>query len=158
MESAPASIVEWVENATGGRVVHSERQPRWRPAWYLDVERDGEMLPLYFRGDRGSLDHGVYSLEHEYRVLRVLEAHDIAVPHVYGFCPDPRGIVMERVRGRANLLTVNDDAQRSADWAPPARSTAIFSAVSRTLSSSTHSETRPKRSASSPVMVSQVSR
>src|SRR5438876_1893823 len=114
MESAPAPIVEWVENATGGRVVHSERQPRWRPAWYLDVERDGEMLPLYFRGDRGSLDHGVYSLEHEYRVLRVLEAHDIAVPHVYGFCPDPRGIVMERVRGRANLLTVNDDAERSA--------------------------------------------
>ncbi|TML06983.1 MAG: phosphotransferase family protein [Actinobacteria bacterium] len=72
------------------------------------------MLPIYFRGDRGALDHGVYSLEHEYRVLRVLEAHDIAVPHVYGFCPDPRGIVMERVRGRANLLTVNDDAERSA--------------------------------------------
>jgi aminoglycoside phosphotransferase (APT) family kinase protein len=114
MESAPASIVEWVENNTGGRVVHSERQPRWRPAWYIDVERDGETLPLYFRGDRGALDHGVYSLEHEYRVLQVLEAHGIAVPHVYGFCREPLGIVMARVPGRANLLTVTDDAERSA--------------------------------------------
>ena len=114
MEPAPAPIVEWVENTTGGRVVHSERQPRWRPAWYIDVERDGETLPLYFRGDRGALDHGVYSLEHEYRVLQVLEAHDIAVPHVYGFCPEPRGIVMARVPGRANLLTVADDAERGA--------------------------------------------
>jgi len=114
MEDAPPQIIEWIERTTGGRVVHCERQPRWRPAWFIDVERDGELLPLYFRGDRGSLDHGVYDLEHEYRVLQVLEAHDIAVPHVYGFCPDPRGIVMERVRGRANLLTVEDDAERGA--------------------------------------------
>jgi hypothetical protein len=60
------------------------------------------------------LDHGVYSLEHEHRVLEVLEAHDIAVPHVYGFCPDPRGIVMARVPGRANLLTVDDPGERRA--------------------------------------------
>src|SRR5207237_3215354 len=84
-DSAPTQILEWIEHTTGGHVVHYERQPRWRPAWFIDVERDGEVLPLYFRGDRGALDHGVYSLEHEYRVLQVLEAHDIAVPHVYGF-------------------------------------------------------------------------
>ena len=107
-------MLEWIERTTGGRIVHCEQQPRWRPAWFIDVERDGELLPLYFRGDRGSLDHGVYDLEHEYRVLQVLEANDIAVPHVYGFCVEPRGIVMERVRGRANLLTVDDDAERGA--------------------------------------------
>ena len=114
MESAPPQMIEWIEHATRGRVVHCERQPRWRPAWFIDVERDGDVLPIYFRGDRGALDHGVYTLEHEYRVLEVLEAHDIAVPHVYGFCPDPRGIVMERARGQANLLTVNDPVERSA--------------------------------------------
>jgi aminoglycoside phosphotransferase (APT) family kinase protein len=114
MDGAPAQMIDWVERATGGRVVRCERQPRWRPAWYLDVERNGDVLPLYFRGDRGALDHGVYPLEHECAVLRVLEAHDIAVPHVYGFCDDPRGIVMERVPGRANLLTVDDDTERGA--------------------------------------------
>jgi hypothetical protein len=114
LESLPPQIVEWTERTTGGRVVRWQRQPRWRPAWFLDVDRDGEILPLYFRGDRGSLDHGVYDLAHEYRVLKVLEANKIAVPHVYGFCPDPKGIVMERVRGRANLLTVEDADERNA--------------------------------------------
>ena len=107
-------MIEWIERTTGGRAIRCERQPRWRPAWYIDVERDGDILPIYFRGDRGSLDHGVYTLEHEFRVLEVLEAHDIAVPHVYGFCPEPRGIVMARVPGRANLLTVDDAGERSA--------------------------------------------
>ena len=114
MDSAPPQMISWIERNTGGRVVRCERQGRWRPAWYVDVERNGDMLPLYFRGDRGALDHGVYPLEHEYQVLRVLEAHDIAVPHVYGFCDEPRGIVMARVPGRANLLTVTGDAERSA--------------------------------------------
>jgi aminoglycoside phosphotransferase (APT) family kinase protein len=107
-------IIEWTERVIGGRVVWSQRQPRWRPAWFLDVDRDGEILPLYFRGDRGSLDHGVYDLAHEYKVLQALEANDILVPHVYGFCPEPKGIVMERVDGRANLLTVKDADERSA--------------------------------------------
>jgi aminoglycoside phosphotransferase (APT) family kinase protein len=114
MDSAPPQMISWIERNTGGRVVRCDRQGRWRPAWYVDVERNGDTLLLYFRGDRGALDHGVYPLEHEYQVLRVLEAHDIAVPHVYGFCDEPRGIVMERVAGRANLLTVTDDAERRA--------------------------------------------
>ena len=106
-------MIEWIERTTGGRVIRSERQPRWRPAWFIDIERDGEILPVYFRGDRGSLDHGVYPLEHEQRVLEVLEAQGIAVPHVYGLCPEPRGIVMARVAGRANLLTVDDADERA---------------------------------------------
>ena len=36
----------WIENELGGRIVHAERQARWRPAWFLDVERGGEPLPL----------------------------------------------------------------------------------------------------------------
>lgn len=105
---------EWIERALGGRIVSAERQPRWRPAWLFDLERDGETVPLYFRGDRGATDHGVYSLEHEMRVLQVLAAHDIPVPRVFGFCPDPRGIVMERCAGRANLATAASEAEREA--------------------------------------------
>ncbi|MEO8698104.1 MAG: phosphotransferase family protein [Acidimicrobiales bacterium] len=113
MDLPPPQMIEWIERTIGGRVIRCERQPRWRPAWFVDVDRDGDILPVYFRGDRGSLDHGVYTLEHEFRILAVLEAHDIAVPHVYGFCPDPRGIVMARVPGRANLLTVDDPTERA---------------------------------------------
>ena len=103
---------EWVERKLGGRVVRYERHPRWRPAWYLDVERGGETVPLYFRGDRGALDHGVYPLEHEMKVLVLLEQHGIPVPHVFGFCPEPRGIVMQRCPGRSNLATAENEAER----------------------------------------------
>ena len=108
MNDAPAAMIDWIERTIGGRVVACERQPRWRPAWFIDVEREGVTLALYFRGDRGALDHGVYGLEHEHTVLRVLEANDILVPHMYGLCPEPRGLVMERVAGRANLATAQD--------------------------------------------------
>lgn len=104
----------WIERELGGRVVRAERQPRWRPAWFLDLERDGTTVPLYFRGDRAEADHGAYPLEHEMRVLQVLEGHDVPVPHIYGFCPEPRGIVMERCSGRANLAGAADDAEREA--------------------------------------------
>ena len=80
----------WIEGELGGSIVRAERQARWRPAWLLDLERDGEILPLYFRGARTEMgEGGVRALEHELRVLRVLEAHDIPVPHVHGLCRSP---------------------------------------------------------------------
>lgn len=103
-----------VERLVGGRITGAERQARWRPAWYLDVETAAGPRPVYFRGDRGLGQGGVYGLEHEAGVLQALEAHGIPVPHVYGFCESPRGIVMERAPGRANLATADDDAQRCA--------------------------------------------
>ncbi len=103
-----------VGKLVGGRVVRAERQPRWRPAWFLDVECDGASVPVYFRGDRGATDHGVYPLEHELLVLERLEANGIPVPHVYGFCDEPRGIVMQRVPGRANLASASSDEERRA--------------------------------------------
>ncbi|MEE2672877.1 MAG: phosphotransferase family protein [Myxococcota bacterium] len=116
-ESLPAEwkrAFAWIEAELGGRIVRAQRQARWRPAWFLDLERDGGTVPLYFRGDRAEADHGAYALEHEMRVLQVLEGQEVPVPHVYGFCPEPRGILMERCPGRANLLTAADDAERES--------------------------------------------
>ena len=111
----PPSAVARVESLVGGRIVGAESQERWRPAWFLEVERpSGERASVYFRGDRGVEQHGVYPLEHEYEVMRVLEAHGIPVPHIYGFCDEPRGIVMEKAPGRANLATAVDEAERRA--------------------------------------------
>ena len=113
--SLPNSAAARVEALVGGRIISAESQERWRPAWFLEVERPGgERVSVYFRGDRGVEQHGVYPLEHEYEVMRVLEAHGIPVPHVYGFCDEPRGIVMEQAPGRANLATAVDEAERRA--------------------------------------------
>jgi hypothetical protein len=113
--SLPPAAAARIEALVGGRVVAAESQARWRPAWFVQVERPGgERVGVYFRGDRGLGQHGVYPLEHEYEVLRVLEAHGIPVPHVYGFCDEPRGIVMEQAPGRANLATAVDEAERHA--------------------------------------------
>jgi hypothetical protein len=103
-----------LERLVGGRIVRAEKQPRWRPAFFLDVDRGGEIAPIYLRGDRGELQHGVYGLDHEYRVLAALEAEGIPVPHVYGFLADPLAIVMARVPGRVNLATAQSEAEREA--------------------------------------------
>jgi aminoglycoside phosphotransferase (APT) family kinase protein len=104
----------WIEAQLGGAIVGAERQARWRPAWFLDLERNGEIVPLYFRGERGEARDEGRALAREAGVFRVLEANDIPVPHIYGLCPEPRGIVMDRCPGRANLATAESEAERRA--------------------------------------------
>jgi len=105
----------YVEQRVGGRIVGAERQARWRPAWFLDVEGDdGQVRSVYFRGARGEAENGVAQLRHECRCLQLLERHGVPVPHVYGFCEEPEGIVMDRVAGRFNLATARDEAERVA--------------------------------------------
>ena len=58
---------DWIETNLGGRILSYQRQPRWRPAFYLDFERDGKTLPLYVRGARTEVKHGSRVLEHEGR-------------------------------------------------------------------------------------------
>jgi hypothetical protein len=105
---------DWIEKQLSARIVSFERQARWRPAFFLELDRDGEHLSIYVRGERGDLDHGVYPLEHESRVLQVLESEGIPVPHVHGFCPDPKAIIMDKSPGRANLATAESEAERKA--------------------------------------------
>jgi aminoglycoside phosphotransferase len=112
-------LFRWVESIMGGKIVWKERQPRWRPAWYFDVEVGGRTVPLYWRGFRGRRDrrpsvYDRYPIEQEAALLQVLEAHGIPVPHVYGFCPDPRGILMARAPGKAEFHHIPDEAEREA--------------------------------------------
>jgi hypothetical protein len=105
----------FAERTVGGRVVGFERQPRWRPAAFLDVERPtGEVVPLYWRGARGALDHGISDLRYEKGVLQVLEDHRIPVPHVHGYSDDPEGLLLERRSGTVEPLDAETDAERVA--------------------------------------------
>lgn len=103
----------WVEETVGGRIVRARRQERWRPAWFLEAECGGETKSLYFRGDRGEVGSGVYTLEHEIAVFEVLEKEGLLVPHVYGLCPEPRGMLMDAIPGRPDLST-NENAEDRA--------------------------------------------
>ncbi|HXK23419.1 MAG TPA: phosphotransferase [Myxococcota bacterium] len=105
-------VFAWTEATLGGKIVSASRQPRWRPAWNLDLERHGRVLLLHFRGAR--IERGVYPLSRERDVLVLLESEGIPVPHVHGFCTDPEGILMDRAAGRANLATAKDEAERDA--------------------------------------------
>ncbi len=104
----------WLESELGGKVVSARRQPRWRPAWFIELERGDERLSLYWRGKRDEIPHGLEQLEREAGVMRAMEREGIPVPHVHAFCPEPAGIVMDRLPGQANLATADSDAQRSA--------------------------------------------
>jgi len=105
---------DWVERELGGRVVAWEPQPRWRPACFFELEREGRILPLYWRGARGEFHRDARPLEREGRVIEVLERNGVRVPHAYGLCTDPPGLVLERLPGRFNLATANDERHRRA--------------------------------------------
>ena len=105
-------VASWLESELGGRVVRIARQPRWRPVWFADVERGGELLELCVRGDRRDFP-GVFPLEHEMLCQRLLDQHGIPVAHVYGWCDEPRAFAMDRVGG-ANDFAASTEAQRDA--------------------------------------------
>lgn len=104
----------WVEQRLSGRIVAAERQARWRPAWFLELERGGETRSLYLRGARPEARGGVAQLRREHTCLELLERHGLPVPHVHGFCPRPEGILMDRAPGRASLAGARDEAERVA--------------------------------------------
>jgi aminoglycoside phosphotransferase (APT) family kinase protein len=104
-------VRDWLE-ANLGRVISIERQPRWRPVWFADVERDGEVLELCVRGDRTDFP-GIFPLEHEMLCQRLLHDHGIPVAAVYGWIDEPRAFVIDRVPGRSDFAGV-DDRERAA--------------------------------------------
>jgi aminoglycoside phosphotransferase (APT) family kinase protein len=113
-------LSQWVESVMHGRITRRERQPRNRPAWYFDVEVNGTTVPLYWRGYRGNARdnkpsiYDRYPIEREAKLLQVLEGAGIPVPHVYGFCPDPKGILMQRAPGSADFHHIVDEQEREA--------------------------------------------
>jgi aminoglycoside phosphotransferase (APT) family kinase protein len=113
MESEESRLARFIEGLIGGRVTTIARQPRWRKAWFAELlNDDGQNIALYIRGDK-QLDAEPYpGLEREAGILRLLEAGGVPVPHVYGYCPEPIGIVMERVQGERDVSRAASDRQR----------------------------------------------
>jgi hypothetical protein len=108
-----ARLRAFVETCTGGRIVRMERQVRWRPAWFVDVERDGSLLHLHLRGDRAGNVNIFPDLKREADVIDVLSQHGIQVPRIHGYCVDPPCIVMDAIPGSRVVAEAESDAQRS---------------------------------------------
>jgi aminoglycoside phosphotransferase (APT) family kinase protein len=106
-------LESWLEENLGGRVTGIERQGRWRPAWFVDMEDAQGPKRVYVRGERTSKSV-MFPLRYEYEVLKVLEANGVPVPHVLGICPDPHAIIMDFVPGRPDLSTADSEEERCA--------------------------------------------
>jgi len=96
-----------VERQLGGRVVSVRRQPRWRPTWFVTVDRAGETFDVVVRGERP--DSVMSPLRHEFDFHTLLEAAGVPVPHLYGWNDDLDAVVMEFVPGRPDFDGVADD-------------------------------------------------
>lgn len=109
-----ARISAWLEHDLGGRVLRIERQARWRPAWFVDLDRGSEQLALYVRGER--LDSpSAFPLEHERTFHTMLAERGIRVPRVHTHRDaDPHAYVTDRVPGRDNFVGDSDELRRSA--------------------------------------------
>lgn len=112
-----AGIIEWVKNNMGAQVTGIRRQRRWRPVWRVDAEKDGVALPLLFKGTR-AWDDIPYTLEHEYKVMQVLEANGIPVPPLHGLCESPKAIVMSWVKGGRDPGLVVEALEQKSEISP----------------------------------------
>jgi hypothetical protein len=105
---------ETVQSSVGGRIISVERQARWRPVFWCEVERpDGEVLQVCFRG--GRIEQGEETtIRNEYECFRALEKNGILVPKIYGFCEKPVGFVMQKSPGRHDLATAESPEEFDA--------------------------------------------
>jgi aminoglycoside phosphotransferase (APT) family kinase protein len=123
-------LISWLEHELAGTVERCERQQRWRPGWFVDFRsNDGTVVNLFVRGDRNE-DFPPWPLEYERNIIEILQSSPIPVPRIYGFCPDPRAIVLERIRGRPNLKTASDETERLAVMDQLARHVAAMHSLS----------------------------
>ena len=105
-------VVEWLQREVGGRVLRCERQARWRPAYFVDLERGDDVIALYVRGDRVD-SPSAFPLEHEFLYQSMLADRGIPVAAVRGWCDEPKAYVMDRLPGRFDFEDV-PDAERQA--------------------------------------------
>lgn len=110
--TAEQKIIAWLHSHLEGRVIGIERQSRWRPVWFVDLERDGKRLALCVRGERTDMPM-VFPLDHEMRFQSLLHGFGIPVARVYGWIDDPRAYVMDRVSGREDFAAVSEDERRA---------------------------------------------
>ena len=111
-QTAEQKITAWLHAHVGGRVLGIERQTRWRPVWFVDLERDGERFALCVRGERTDMPM-VFPLDHEMRFQSLLHGFGIPVARVYGWIEDPCAYVMDCVGGSEDFAAASEEERRA---------------------------------------------
>ncbi|WP_242124259.1 phosphotransferase [Sphingobium sp. Sx8-8] len=86
----------------GLTILKMDRQTRWRPQWFMDVEWKGERTKLVLRGER--LQEQEQPLSDEVKFHRMLEERGIPVPNIYHWSDALNAVVMSFVPGRQSLV------------------------------------------------------
>ena len=110
---AEDNIVRWFAAQFGDEVVELSRQRRWRPVWFVSVERDGCVHELVVRGDRTDMPL-IFPLQHEMIFQQLLDDHDIPVAKVRGWIDEPTAFVIDRVAGDEHFGRTSDADRRAA--------------------------------------------
>jgi aminoglycoside phosphotransferase (APT) family kinase protein len=114
----PAPLAAWIEATAGGEAVAIERRHAGgsREGWWVDVRRDGRVLPLFLRRDSGNgpLSGTRYSLEREARTLQAVHGRIPAVPEVLGIEDGEHCYLMQRMPGNGDFRSIAGSAQWDA--------------------------------------------
>jgi aminoglycoside phosphotransferase (APT) family kinase protein len=105
-------IEAWIRDVLDASVSSIVRHPRWRNAWEVTIETVDGPREIYVRGAREGNYVGTLAFQQEANVYRVLRSNGIPVPQVFGIIPDPFAMVMEKLPGRENLATLDDEQAR----------------------------------------------
>jgi aminoglycoside phosphotransferase (APT) family kinase protein len=101
-----ALVTSWLESSLNAKVVSWARQPRWRPMWFVDLDRAGNLERVVVRGERSDTPL-VFPLQHEMLFQRLLDEHGIPVPRVHGWCAEPHAYAMAAVAGKPDFAGVS---------------------------------------------------
>jgi aminoglycoside phosphotransferase (APT) family kinase protein len=100
-------VLNWL-GAHLGRVTHFAPHPRWRTGWDAEVERDGVTTALHIRGPRGDNYMSPVDMRQEAAIHGAYLANGIPAPRVLGVIDDPYSLVLERIPGRIDTVTIVD--------------------------------------------------
>ena len=113
LAAADDNIVRWMETEFGGSVVSLDRQARWRPVWFAEVDREGERHELVIRGDRTDMPL-IFPLEHEMTFQRLMGESGIPVATVQGWIDELPAYVMDKVAGQEHFPDTSDKDREAA--------------------------------------------
>jgi aminoglycoside phosphotransferase (APT) family kinase protein len=101
----PDDVVRWVEEVTAGRLAHADRIPGGgrKEGWFVDIERDGEVEPLFLRLDRSdpAKTGDPWTVRREAVVYLALQDTDVPVARVIAVHPEQEAMLSERITGRS---------------------------------------------------------